>query len=134
MVDEMIKQGVITREQGDQMLKNMKETKAKEQEKVAAEQPKAGGEQGKIGVKSYEPGAGRTLTTSLVDLTIGGFIEAAGIYRSRFEGSDINSSWNLGAGGIPLRNSPDYYMDEFRGTPANRVSLCWPKGRKITLH
>jgi hypothetical protein len=127
MVDEMVKQGVITREQGDKMLKDMKETKAKEQEKVAAEQPKAGGEQekaGKIGVKSYVPGEGRTLTTSLVDLTLGGFIEAAGIYRSRFEGSDINSSWNLGAGGIPLRNSPDYYMDEFRGTARqSRLSL-----------
>jgi len=127
MVDEMVKQGVITREQGDKMLKDMKETKAKEQEKAAAEQAKAGGEQekaGKIGVKSYEPGAGRTLTTSLVDLTLGGFIEAAGIYRSRFEGSDINSSWNLGGGGIPLRNSPDYYMDEFRGTARqSRLSL-----------
>jgi len=47
MVDEMVKQGVITRDQGDKMLKNMKETKAKEQEKAAAEQPKAGGEQEK---------------------------------------------------------------------------------------
>lgn len=108
MVNEMIKQGVITREQGDQMLKDMKETKAKEQEKVAVEQEKAG--------KKYEPGAGRTLPTSLVDLTIGGFIEAAGIYRSRFEGSDINSSFNLGSGGIPLRNSPNYYTDELRFT------------------
>jgi len=43
MVDEMVKQGVITREQGDKMLKDMQETKAKEQEKVAAEKPKVEG-------------------------------------------------------------------------------------------
>ncbi len=40
MVDEMVKQGVITKEQGDKMLKGMKETKAKEQEKAGEEQPK----------------------------------------------------------------------------------------------
>jgi hypothetical protein len=106
MIDEMVKQGVITREQGDKMLEDMKQTKAKEQEKVAAEQEKAG--------KKYEPGTGRTLPTSLVDLTIGGFIEAAGIYRSRYEGSDMNSSFNLGSGGIPLPNSPNYYTHELR--------------------
>ena len=120
MVDEMVKQGVITKEQGDKMLEDMKKAKAKEQEKIAAEQEKAG----KIGVKSYVPGEGRTLTTSMVDLTLGGFIEAAGIYRSRYEGSDINSSFNLGAGGIPLRNSPNYYTDELRFTARqSRLSL-----------
>jgi hypothetical protein len=116
MIDEMVKQGVITKEQGDKMLEDMKKAKAKEQEKVAAEQEKAG--------KKYEPGTGRTLPTSLVDLTIGGFIEAAGIYRSRFEGSDINSGFNLGSGNIPLRNSPNYYTDELRFTARqSRLSL-----------
>ena len=43
MVDQMVKEGVITREQGDKMLKGMEETKAKEQEKVAAEKPKIEG-------------------------------------------------------------------------------------------
>jgi hypothetical protein len=64
----------------------------------------------------------------MVDLTLGGFIEAAGIYRSRYEGSDMNSSFNLGSntsgGGIPLPNSPDYYMHELRfSARQSRLSL-----------
>jgi len=43
MLDEMVKQGVITREQGDKMLKGMQERKAKEQEKAGAEKPKVEG-------------------------------------------------------------------------------------------
>jgi hypothetical protein len=43
MVDEMVKQGIITREQGDKMLKDMKETKAKEQEKAGEEKAKVEG-------------------------------------------------------------------------------------------
>jgi len=124
MVDEMIKQGVITKEQGDKMLKDMKETKAKEQEKAAG-QAKAAGEQEKAGKPSYVPGEGRTfLTSSMVNLTLGGFIEMAGIYRNRYTGSDVNSKWNLGGGGFPLPNSPNYYTDELRGTARqSRLSL-----------
>jgi hypothetical protein len=43
MVDQMVKEGVITREQGDKMLKGMKEAKAKEQEKVGEEKVKSEG-------------------------------------------------------------------------------------------
>ena len=103
MVNEMVKQGVITREQGDQMLKNMKETKAKEQEKTPEVQAKAAAEQGKIGVKSYEPGAGRTLTTSLVDLTIGGFSRSPQEFiAAASRDCDVElENWNLGGGGYP---------------------------------
>ncbi len=48
MVDEMVKQGVITKEQGDQMLKGMEERKVKEQEK-------AGGEKAKVEGNETEP-------------------------------------------------------------------------------
>ena len=71
------------------------------------------------------PGAGKTLlTTTAVKLTVGGFIEAAGIYRNLYTGSDVNSKWNLGGGGFPLPNSPNYYQNEFRGTARqSRLSL-----------
>jgi hypothetical protein len=48
-----------------------------------------------------------------VTVTLGGFIEAAGIYRSRNEVADIASNFNTG---IPLRNSPLYHEGEFRET------------------
>ncbi|MGD0230399.1 MAG: hypothetical protein ABSC19_08575 [Syntrophorhabdales bacterium] len=71
------------------------------------------------------PGSGRTVfTTTDVKVTLGGFIEAAAIYRNLYTGSDVNSKWNLGGGGFPLRNSPNYYMDEFRETARqSRLSL-----------
>ncbi len=71
------------------------------------------------------PGGGITLINkSAVKVTLGGFIEAAGIYRNLNTGSDVNSKWNLGSGGIPLPNSPNYYQDEARFTSRqSRLSL-----------
>jgi hypothetical protein len=46
-----------------------------------------------------------------VRVTLGGFIEAAGIFRSRNEVADIASSFNTG---IPLPNSPLYHENEYR--------------------
>ena len=71
------------------------------------------------------PGTGKTMfANTAVKITLGGFIEAAGIYRNLYTGSDINSKWNLGSGGFPLPNSPNYYMDEARGTARqSRLSL-----------
>lgn len=52
-------------------------------------------------------------------IQLGGFIEAAGIYRSRNEVTDIASSWNA----IPLRQSQLNHEGEFRGTARqSRVS------------
>ncbi|MGI4801472.1 MAG: coiled-coil domain-containing protein [Janthinobacterium lividum] len=56
-----------------------------------------------------------------VRVTLGGFIEAAGIYRSRNEAADISSSFNTG---IPYPQSANYHQDEFRGTARqSRISL-----------
>ena len=46
-----------------------------------------------------------------VRVTLGGFIEAASIFRSRNEVADITSNFNTG---IPLPNSPAYHENEFR--------------------
>ncbi len=46
-----------------------------------------------------------------VTVQLGGFIELAGIYRSRNETADILSNFNTG---IPLRNNPNYHQPEFR--------------------
>ena len=54
-------------------------------------------------------------------VTLGGFIEAAGIFRSRNEAADISSSYNSG---IPFPQSANYHQDEFRGTARqSRISL-----------
>ncbi|MCQ8278328.1 hypothetical protein NFI95_07675 [Acetobacteraceae bacterium KSS8] len=56
-----------------------------------------------------------------VRVTLGGFLEAAGIYRSRNEAADISSSFNTG---IPYPQSPNYHQGEFRGTARqSRISL-----------
>ncbi len=46
-----------------------------------------------------------------VTVTLGGYIEAASIYRSRNEVADIGSNFSTG---IPLANSPNYHQGEFR--------------------
>ena len=46
-----------------------------------------------------------------VRVTLGGFIEAASIFRTRNEVADITSNFNTG---IPLPNSPLYHENEFR--------------------
>ncbi len=56
-----------------------------------------------------------------VRVTLGGFIEAAGILRSRNEDADISSSFNTG---IPYAQSANYHQDEFRGSARqSRISL-----------
>jgi hypothetical protein len=57
-----------------------------------------------------------------VRVTLGGFVEAAGIYRSRNEVSDIASNFNTG---IPLPNSPLYHE--------NQTSLSTRQTRFATL-
>ena len=68
---------------------------------------------------------GRTfVNNTAVKVTLGGFIEAASIYRDKYAGSDINSGWGLGQGAFRFPNSPNYHMDEFRETARqSRLSL-----------
>ncbi len=53
-------------------------------------------------------------------VTLGGFAAVEGIYRTRNEASSIDTSFN----GIPLANSPNYYIPEYRETAQqSRFSL-----------
>ncbi len=55
-----------------------------------------------------------------VTVTLGGFLAAEGVYRTRNDTSDIGSSYT----GIPLPQSPNYHTGEFRGTARQtRISL-----------
>ena len=64
--------------------------------------------------------AGMAVHLGGVKITPGGYIEAAEIYRSRNENTDIGSSF----GGIPLPNSNNYRSSEFRSTAhQSRLSL-----------
>ena len=77
------------------------------------------------GNPGYQPSGGGLkqgqFAIGAVRVTLGGFIEAAGIYRSRNEEADISSSFNTG---IPFAQSPNYHQDEFRGSARqSRVSL-----------
>ena len=56
-----------------------------------------------------------------VTVTLGGFIAAEGVYRTRNETADIGSNYTTG---IPLPQSPNYHTGEFRGTARqSRLSL-----------
>ena len=56
-----------------------------------------------------------------ITVTLGGFVEAAGIFRSRNEVADIGSNFNTG---IPFPQSPNNHQTEFRGSAhQSRVSL-----------
>jgi hypothetical protein len=49
--------------------------------------------------------------SSGIDLTLGGYIEAASISRTRNETADISSNFNTA---IPFPNSPNYHLSELR--------------------
>jgi hypothetical protein len=56
-----------------------------------------------------------------IDLTLGGYIEAASIYRTRNETADISSNFNTA---IPFPNSPNYHLTELRfSAHQTRLSL-----------
>ena len=56
-----------------------------------------------------------------VTVTLGGFVAAEGLYRSRNQAAGIDTSFN---GGIPLPNSPNYHIPETRLTAQqSRFSL-----------
>jgi hypothetical protein len=56
-----------------------------------------------------------------IDLTLGGYIEAASIYRTRNETADISSNFNTA---IPFPNSPNYHLSELRfSAHQTRLSL-----------
>lgn len=66
------------------------------------------------------PSARGTIQIGGVNLTFGGFIEAAGIYRSRNEVSDVASDFNTG---LPFKNLVQSHEQELRGTARqSRVS------------
>jgi outer membrane murein-binding lipoprotein Lpp len=72
-------------------------------------QPQNAGAQNAAAVQG--PTQKGTFQVGGVTITLGGFIEAASIFRSRNEVADITS--NLGTG-VPLRNQQTYHEAEFR--------------------
>ncbi len=48
-----------------------------------------------------------------ITVTLGGYAESAGIFRSRNQVADLGSGWNTG---MPLANNPLYYQHELRGS------------------
>ena len=58
--------------------------------------------------------------SSGIELTLGGFLEGATIYRSRNQTADISSAFNA----IPFPNSPNYHLSEFHfSAHQTRLSL-----------
>lgn len=56
------------------------------------------------------PDGGLKLNLKGITVNVGGFLEAASIYRSRNLNSDLSTPFQR----LPLRNSPGYYQDETR--------------------
>ena len=65
-----------------------------------------------------------------VTITLGGFLEAAGIYRSRNEAADITSNWNA----IPFSNAVGNHLSEFHQSERqSRLSLLMQGSPTPTL-
>ena len=66
------------------------------------------------------PDGGVTMTMKGITVNVGGFIEAASIYRSRNDNNDVASQFST----LPLSNSAGYYQDETRfSARQSRISL-----------
>lgn len=62
-----------------------------------------------------------TIRLGGITVTLGGFVEGAGIFRTRNEVADISSNFNTG---IPFPNSPLNHENEFQGSARqSRISL-----------
>lgn len=85
--------------------------------KVAALSPAAG----QAAAVPAAPASAGGLQNKGIKLTVGGFVEAAGIERSRSESTDMASNWSTG---IPFGYLPANHLSEFRGSARqSRLSL-----------
>src|SRR5579885_1627271 len=119
-LDKMKTQQVATEAKAQAAEAKATATQAKAEEAeakaAAAMSPSAGGKP----VLGPEGGTGKTFANDKVRVTLGGFTEAAGIYRTRSESADVGSSF----GGIPYPYQAGYHMNEFRGSARqSRLSL-----------
>ncbi|WP_168194390.1 hypothetical protein [Formicincola oecophyllae] len=68
----------------------------------------------------YQPLRRGQLQIGGIRITLGGYLEAAGFWRSRTMGSDISSAWQ----NIPWANQPAYHMSSFNQSERqSRVSV-----------
>jgi len=105
LLNKLVEKGTITREEADAIRSSGPGGSGDAQNGNAAAPP-----------QKNQKG----LTLGGINLQVGGFIEAATIYRSRTESTDIGSSFS----GIPFSNNSKYHVAEFRGTARqSRLSL-----------
>jgi hypothetical protein len=77
--------------------------------------------QAEAAAKPAAPTDGKKEILPGVKVTVGGFIAADSIYRSKNEGNDLPSNFNTA---IPFQNSANAHQGEFRGTArATRLTL-----------
>ena len=77
--------------------------------------------QASVAAPSSPPGKLGAFRVGGVTVTLGGFIAAEGIYRTRNQTADVGSSFSTG---IPFPQSPNYHTGEFRGSARqSRISL-----------
>ncbi len=92
---------------------------------VAAQQAQAQAAQAAPAAPPGKTSHGLLYSSPNVNVTLGGFIEAASMERNHNEVADVGSSFGLGFGnGIPLPDSPNYHASEFRESARqSRLSL-----------
>ena len=106
LIDKLVEKGTITSDEGRSL-------KAADSRDPAVPQPQKGATYGGI------------------NLQVGGFIEAASIYRSRDDVADVGSTFS----GIPFASNSRYNVDELRGTARqSRLSLLAQGDYSPTTH
>lgn len=112
--DLLVQKGVVTRQELERL-------RREQQTSAGADAGRSAGERGgleaverdtrdlKEQVQALTRGGG--IRFGGVNVKLGGFIEAATIFRTRNEVADVGSDYN---GGIPFKNSPLYHQNELR--------------------
>jgi hypothetical protein len=136
LTDLLVRKGVITREELERL---RKEEKQGEAQGAPAAEPSAGPihalqqqtDDLKQQVQAPSKNGGQVKFGG-VDLTVGGFVEMATIYRTRNENADVGSDYNQG---IPFDNSPLAHENETRfSARQSRLSLLATGEVSATTH
>ena len=84
-----------------------------------------------VEIEHPETGEGVVFNMKGITVNLGGFLEAAGIYRGKNLNSDLASPFNH----IPLANQSNYFQDEFRfSARQSRLSLLVQGDYSPTVH
>jgi len=122
LLNKLLQKGILTQDEYDQMLQEMRA-----EHKADAMQNAQAAEEAE---KAEKDAKAMSVSKTNVNIKLGGFIEAASIYRNENETADLASAWiakgfsTTAGAGVPFANTPAAQTPEFRESARqSRISL-----------